>query len=304
MKERLEKLCRRWGWIGRAMRVQNRYSELNGTYLAGSVTLAGFLSLFPLLLVGFAVLGFFAAGRVDLAGDLVSRMGLTGDAAEFVNELVVQTERSRKVASVLGVAGLLWSGLGLVAAVQHALNTAWQVKGNGWKDKLTGLLWLGGAGLLFLVSFGVTAAANVLPTFLAPVGLLAALAIDIVLWLWTMKVLTNRSLPWTAYLPGAVTGAVGLGVLKAAGGIYVPQLVASASALYGSFATIFAVLAWLLLFGRLLVYAATVNVVVWEEKHGTVTVELPVPKVPGDVPVEATRAGDAVPRRDGAPAPA
>ena len=304
MKERLDRLCRRWTWFGRALRVQNRYSDLNGTYLAGSVTLAGFLSIFPLLLVGFAMLGFFAAGRVDLAGDIIGRMGLTGDAAEFVTELIAQTERSRKVASVLGVAGLLWSGLGLVAAVQYALNTAWQVKGNGWKDKLTGLLWLAGAGLLFLISFGVTAAANVLPAFLAPLGLIGALAIDVVLWLWTMKVLTNRNLPWTAYLPGAITGAVGLGVLKAAGGILVPRLVASASALYGSFAVIFAILGWLLLFGRLLVYAATVNVILWEEKHGTVTVDLPVPKVPGDVPVEATRAGDAIPRHDGLAAPA
>lgn len=304
MKERLDRLCGRWAWFGRAMRVQNRYSDLNGTYLAGSVTLAGFLSIFPLLLVGVAVLGFFAAGRVDFADDIVSRLGLTGDAAEFVNELVAQTERSRKVASVLGVAGLLWSGLGLVAAVQYALNTAWQVKGNGWKDKLTGLMWLAGAGLLFVTSFAVTAAANVLPPFLAPAGLVAGLAIDVCLWLWTMKVLTNRSLPWRAYLPGAVTGAVGLGVLKAAGGILVPRLVASASALYGSFAVIFAILGWLLLFGRLLVYAATVNVILWEEEHGTVTVDLPVPKVPGEVPVEATRAGDAVPRPEGLTAPA
>ncbi|MFP5318366.1 MAG: YihY/virulence factor BrkB family protein [Acidimicrobiia bacterium] len=304
MKERLNRLCQRWGWFGRVMRIQNRYNDLNGTYLAGSVTLAGFLSIFPLLLVGFAVLGFFAAGRVDLAGDIVSRMGLTGDAAAFVTELVAQTERSRKVASVLGVAGLLWTGLGLVAAVQYALNTAWQVKGKGWKDKLTGLLWLAGAGLLFLTSFGVTAAANVLPAFLAPLGLLAGLALDTVLWVWTMRVLTNRNLPWRAYLPGAVTGAVGLGLLKAAGGILVPRLVASASALYGSFAVIFAILGWLLLFGRLLVYAATVNVILWEEKHGTVTVDLPVPKVPGEVPVEATRAGDAVPRHEGLAAPA
>jgi membrane protein len=276
------------------MRVQSRYSELNGNYLAAAVTMAGFLSLFPLLLVGFAVLGFFAAGRVDLAGDIVSRLGLTGDAARLMTDLVRQTERSRAAASVLGIAGLLWTGLGLVAATQYALNTVWQVKGRGWKDKLTGLLWLSGAGVLFLLSFGVVTAARVLPPALAPLSVLLGLGVDVVLWLWTMKVLTNRDVGWRAYLPGAVVGAVGLGVLKAVGGLYVPHLVASASALYGSFAVIFAILAWLLFFGRLTLYAATVNVVMWEEAYGTVTVDLPVPKVPGDVPVEATRAGEAV----------
>jgi membrane protein len=279
------------------MRIQNRYSELNGNYLAAAVTLAGFLSLFPLLLVGLAVLGFVSHGHLNLAGDINRRLGLTGDAAKFVTDLIAQTERSRQVASILGLAGLLWSGLGLVAAVQYALNTAWQVKGEGWKDKLTGLLWLAGAGILFVLSFAVTAAANVLPAYLAPVGLVLGLGIDLLAWLWTFKVLTHRDLPWRAYLPGAVVGAVGLGVLKAIGGIYVPRLVSSASALYGSFAVIFAMLAWLLFFGRLVVYASVTNVVVWEERHGTVTVELPVPKVPGEVPVQATRAGEGLTAR-------
>lgn len=292
MSEKLERLCRRWPWFGRVMRIQNRYSELNGNYLAAAVTLAGFLSLFPLMLVGFAVLGFVSHGRLDLAGDIVGRLGLTGDAAKFVTDLVAQTEKSRQVASILGVAGLLWSGLGLVAAVQYALNTVWQVKGDGWKDKLTGLLWLAGAGILFVGSFAVTAAANVVPGYLAPLGLLLGLAIDVAAWLWTFKVLTHRDVPWRAYLPGAIVGAVGLGVLKAIGGIYVPRLVSSATALYGSFAVIFAMLAWLLFFGRLVVYAAATNVVVWEDSHGTVTVELPVPKVPGEVLVQATRAGE------------
>jgi hypothetical protein len=39
-----------------------------------------------------------------------------------------------------------------------------------------------------------------------------------------------------------------------------------------------------------------VNVIMWEESHGTVTVDLPAPKIPGTVPVEATRAGEVVPQ--------
>lgn len=292
MKQRLEGLCRRWPWFGRLMRIQNRYSELNGNYLATAVTLAGFLSLFPLLLVGFAALGFIAHGRVDFANDVITRLGLTGEAAKFVSDLIAQTERSRQVTSVIGLLGLLWTGLGLVAAVQYALNTVWQVKGNGWKDKPLGLLWLAGAAALFIVSFAVVGIAR--HPALAPLGILGGFAIDVGLWLWTMKVLTNRKLPWRAYLPGALAGAAGLAVLKVLGGFWLPRMVESASALYGSLGVVFAILAWLLLFGRLLVYASVVNVVAWEDTHGTVTVDLAVPKVPGDVPVEATRAGDAV----------
>ena len=89
-----------------------------------------------------------------------------------------------------------------------------------------------------------------------------------------------------------MVGAVGFEVLKLVGSIYVPRLVASSSALYGSLGVVFAILAWLLFFGRLIVYSSVVNVVRWEEDHGTVTVDLPVPKMPGEVPTEATRAGE------------
>jgi uncharacterized BrkB/YihY/UPF0761 family membrane protein len=74
----------------------------------------------------------------------------------------------------------------------------------------------------------------------------------------------------------------------------VPRAVAASSALYGSIGVVFAILAWLFFFGRLVVYVAVVNVIRWEEDHGTVTVEIELPKHPDTVAVEATRSGEAV----------
>ncbi len=295
MKERLARIGRRYAWFGTALRVQERHGEVNGNYLAGAITLAGFVALFPLLLVGIAVLGFFSHHSTDLAGRVVSELGLTGDAADLMRSTIDTAEHSRRAASVLGLAGLLWTGLGLVGAMQYGLNSVWQVKGRGWRDKLTGLGWLAGAAVLFVVSFAVTAVIGVVP-WLAPASLAVGLAVDVGLWLWTMKVLPNRDVGWKALLPGAVGGAIGLELLKAVGSIYVPKVVASSSAVYGSLGVVFAVLAWLLFFGRLVVYAALLNVVRWEEDHGTVTAEVQLPRLPGEVPVEATRSGDALPR--------
>ena len=274
------------------LRVQKRYGELNGNFMASAVTLSSFVSIFPLLLFAAAVLGFFAAGSPDLAGSVIDELGLTGDAATAVVDTIAAAERSRRTASVVGVVGLLWSGLGLVAALQYAINTSWQVTGHGWKDKLKGLLWLGGASLLFLASFAVSAALNFLPAWMSPLNILVGLALNLALWLWTLKQLSNRDVGWQSLLPGAVVGAVGFEVLKLVGSVYVPRLVASSSALYGSLGVVFAILAWLLFFGRLIVYSSVVNVVRWEEDHGTVTVDLPVPRVPGEVPTEATRSGE------------
>jgi membrane protein len=122
------------------------------------------------------------------------------------------------------------------------------------------------------------------------------LTVNFALWLWAMKVLPNRDVGWKALVPGAVLGAVGFEILKAVGSIYVPRLVASSQALYGTLGTVFATLAWLLFFGRLLVYANVLNVVRWEEDHGTLSVEVEVPKVPGEVSVTASRAGEIEPK--------
>ena len=298
MKEKLDKLGERYKWFGTVLAVQKRYSELNGNYLASSVTLSSFLSIFPLLLFAIAVLGFFAANTENLAQDVVDELGLTGDAASAITASIEKAEQSRRVASIIGIVGLLWSGLGLVAAFQYAINAAWQVKGRGWRDKLTGLLWLGGATLLFLTSFATSAVIRVLPTFLAPLGILAGLSVNLGLWVWTFKVLGARDVGWKALLPGAVVGALGLEILKAVGAFYVPLAVGSASALYGTIGVVFAILAWLLFFGRLVVYAAVVNVIRWEDEHGTVKLEVEVPRVHPETTqaeVGVTRAGETTP---------
>jgi membrane protein len=301
VKEKLEGLGERWPWFATVLGVQKRYGELNGNYLASAVTLSAFLSIFPLLLFAIAVLGFFSASTPDLAGSVVDRLGLTGDAAEGITKAVQTAEDSRKAASVLGIAGLLWSGLGLIAAFQYAINAAWQVTGKGWRDKLTGLMWLGGATLLFLTSFATSAVLRWLPGFLTPLGVLAGLSVNLALWLWTFKVLATREVGWKALVPGAVVGALGFEILKYVGGYYVPMAVSSASALYGTLGVVFATLAWLLFFGRLVVYATVTNVVRWEEDHGTVVLEMEVPRVQGEttLPVDVTRAGETKP----APAP-
>ena len=298
IKEKLDEYGERWKWFGTVLRVQKRYSELNGNYLASAVTLSSFLSIFPLLLFAIAILGFFVANSDNFANDVIERLGITGDAAQNIEDALDQAQKSRRAASVIGIVGLLWSGLGLVAAVQYAINAAWQVAGRGWRDKLKGLMWLGGAALLFLTSFATSAIIGLLPAFLKPLTFIASLSVNLGLWLWTFKVLSTRDIGWKSLLPGAVVGAIGLNILTFVGGIYVPKAVASASALWGTIGIVFAILAWLLFFGRLVVYSAVVNVIRWEEDHGTVTLEMEVPRVKGDTtePVDVTRAGETKPQ--------
>lgn len=297
VKRAWHRLEDRFTVVAVAAAVQARFGELNGGYLAGAVTLASFLSIFPLILVAVAVLGFFSADDPDITRQVLDGLAIPerGEAADAVRSAIETAEASRKTASIVGVAGLLWSGLGLVAALQYALDSVWQVKGRGIRDKGVGLLWLAGGGFLFLASFSLTAAVQFLPGVLAPLQLLLAVGLSVVMFLWTMKVLPNRDVGWRPLVPGAALGAVGFEVLKLIGGIYVPRAVSSSSALYGSIGVVFALLAWLFFFGRLVVYSSVLNVVLWERAHGTQTVEVQVPALPGREPEEATRSGEALP---------
>jgi membrane protein len=280
-----------------ASATQGRFGEIQGGYLAGAITLAAFLSIFPLMLVAVALLGFFSLGHPDVTSRVLDVLAIPshGEAATTVREAIDTAEQSRRAASIIGVAGLLWSGLGLVAALQYAYDSVWQVNGRGWRDKAVGSLWLVGAAVLFVASFALTAAVQFLPAFLAPLEIIVALAIGTVLFLWADKMLPNREIGWRPLLPGAILGGIGFELLKVLGGIYLPRAVASSSALYGSIGVVFAILAWLFFFGRLIVYSTVLNVVLWERSHGTVTIALDVPALPGREEDEATRGGLAVP---------
>jgi membrane protein len=277
--------------------VQARFNELHGGYVASAVTLAAFVSIFPLILVILAVVGFISSGNHDVTRSVLDALAIPkgSEAAKTVTNAIGTAQKSRKAASVVGLGGLLWSSLGLVAALQYAYDTVWQVTGRGIKDKGVGLLWLAGAAGLFVLSFALTAAVQFLPGFLAPVEILLALGVGFGMFLWASKILPNRDIGWRPLVPGALLGAVGFELLKVLGGIYVPRAVASSSALYGSLGVVFAILAWLFFFARLVLYSSILNVVMWERGHGTVTIELEVPNIPGrDMQDEGTRAGDAV----------
>ena len=287
----LDKLAKKARFLKPVAAVQRRYGDVGGNQLAAAFTLQAFLSLFPLILVAIAVLGFIAAGsEKDIGRDLVQQLGLQGEGAKMMTDAVGAAEESRRSASIVGFLGLLWSGLGLVGALQYAYNSVWQVNDRGMKDKVFGLAWLGGAAVLFVGGAAATTALRWLPGFLAPLGILVTFGVSLGLWLWTSRVLPNTKLPWKALLPGAIFGAVGLEVLKAAGAFYVPKAVASSSQLYGSLGVVFAVLAWLLLFGRLVVYSAVLNVTRYEKHQGTIRAVVEAPPLP-DVRPMANRSG-------------
>ena len=286
IKGKLHDLGERFKPLGFALRVQERYGDLHGNNLAAAVTFQAFVSLFPLLLVAVAIIGWLSGDGTNIAGTVVQELGLTGDARQAVVDAVEAARDSKKAASAVGLVSLFWSGLGLVNALQYGYNQVWQVEERGLKDKAVGIAWLAGAVVVFVGAAAITTLLRWLPGYFAPLGIVVALLVNFALWVWTSKILPNTRIPWKAVLPGALFAAIGLEALKAIGAFYVPKMVASSSQLYGTLGVVFALLAWLFFFGRLIIYSAVVNVVAWEKDAGTVTVVTEVPVQPEADPGE------------------
>jgi membrane protein len=269
---------RRWHWFDRLARVHERSLELHGSQMASSITLMAFLSLLPLLVVGIAVLGFWSAASSDLTNELIDGLGLRGSsAAETLVEAVESAEHSRRTASIIGLLGLLWTGLGLVGALQTTWNVCWQVQGRGLRDRLVGVVWIVGGGLLLIATIGLTILARFAEEWAEVVSLAGGLVPGTLLFWWTSRVLPNRDVGWRPLFVPAVLGAVAFEILKYLGAFLVPLLVTRSSALYGSLGVVFALLGWLLVLGRLIVYVAVLEVVLWEERHGTETARIDLP---------------------------
>jgi membrane protein len=276
--------------------VHERVGEVNGGAVASSVTLTFFVSLFPLALAAIAVVGFVqAGGDTDVAKKIIDGLSLTGSAADTVREAIERATESRKAASVIGFLGLLWSGLGVTSAVALAIRAPWQVKPQGVLGRAWGLVWLLGSVVLGGAAFGLGWVLNVLPDLVRPLTALLVVAVGVAVegafFLWTFWALGDRRVPLKAQVPGAIVGAVGLEVLKVLATVYLPRLVAGSSSLYGPLGVVFAILAWLALFARLIVYASATNAVLHERHAGTVALEIRAPKLDDTVAVEADRGG-------------
>lgn len=303
MNEKLQRLGRRWPALGTALDTQQRFGEINGGFVASAITVSIFISVFPLLLVTIAVIGHLASGDADWTKRFVDALGLTGSARDTVSDAVSRASESRRAASVVGLLGLLWSGTGVGLALQRGVRAPWQEPARGMRDRLQALLWLIAAGLGFAVAVALTGALNWLPDQIPSIvgwllAIIVGVAIGTGLFLWMFWGLSTRHIPARDLLPGALAAAVGFEVLKFVGTIYVPRLVANSSSLYGPLGIVFALLAWLAIFARLIVYSSTLNAVLFERHVGRRTVAIHVPDLPDLEILAANRGGLMVGPRD------
>ncbi|MBR8741273.1 YihY/virulence factor BrkB family protein [Nocardiopsis sp. MG754419] len=295
-------LRRRYPFFDHLVRAAERYSDRNGSQLAGAVTYFAFLSFFPLLALAFAVVGFLAAQEVELTRYLEQALDevLPGLSQQLPMEQIAD---ARVGASVIGALGLLYAGLNAVSYLRQALHSIWlkslRQGPNYLLRKMGDLVFMLGLGiaLLFTVAFtSVMQNATVwllslvgldgsLPANLALrlLALVIAIGVNMFLFLLVFALLSGAGRPTRAMWRGALLGAVGFEVLKNLAATLLAGTLSNP--LYASFAVLVGLLVWINLVMRVVLFSAAWTAT-WLPLPPPYTGSLPLPEETG---VEWTR---------------
>ena len=92
-------------------------------------------------------------------------------------------------------------------------------------------------------------------------GVVVAFVFNIALFMTAFKLLTAVDVSWRELLPGVIVAAVFWQLLQHLGGFYVDHELKHTGPLYGVFALVLGLLAWLYLGAQLTIFAAEINVV-------------------------------------------
>ena len=247
--------------------VVKKFGDDNGGALVANLTYAGFVSLFPLLLVLVTMLGLAASidasFRQTVLDAVASQVPLIGHQ---LTEKIHVLRRSSVIGLAIGLAGLIWGATGLAQAGLFTMEQVWNLPGPARPGYFPRL----GRALEFL---GMLAAGVLLTTLLASlntyghkaaiwvvVAELAAALINLGLFLAAFRVLTPKGVPLRVLVPGAIAAGVAWTLLQVLGTYLVHHFLHSDS-VYGVFATVLGLMAWIYLAARVTVYGAEINVV-------------------------------------------
>ena len=267
----------KWPWVDRVMRLNEHYGAVDGNLLAGGITYFGFLSFFPILALAFAVVGYISQVYPGANENLTTAIGqvlpgIVSDGPAPGKISLEEIQGSAAAAGLLGLAGVLYAGLGWVTSLRQGLAAAFmepaEEKPNFVKGKLTDLAMLVILGVVLIASVGASGAVTGFAGQITeavglggPVGgvLLWALAImagagaSTVLFAVMYMFLAKPSLPRRVLWGGAVLAAVGFEALKA---LAVFIIGSASGSTFTPLALSITLLVWINYFSRLAVYGA------------------------------------------------
>jgi membrane protein len=254
---RFDDLQRRRGPLGFGYAVICKYLDDDGPREAALITYYGFLSLFPMLLLGVAAVSQALARRPELRQELIAAIvppALQPGIASSMASL-----SASYTALIAGVIWLIYSGIGVVLSAYDTLNHVAAVP----IRKRAGIVsrYLRAMAALAVVVAGTVAIGGLTVVAPAPLAVAGSWLVTSLVLLATARILLMRPAPLRSLWPAATIGALGVTGVLTLGATVLPELVRSAGRIYGGFATVAGFFTLLYLLSNVLVLAAEIAAV-------------------------------------------
>lgn len=257
-----------------------RFSENNITLLAAALAYYFLLAVFPLLIVGFAIIPYFNISPEE-AVSFIGSILPEGLAATFEENIISLVQTPRGGLLTVGILGTIWSASNGINAFIQASNQAFEaeetrpfIKVRGTAVLLTlgvilaaissiTLLVFGDVIVRFLTSFvGISTGTGLI---LQVSRFIMAIIIITSILLVLYRVAPNKSIPFKHILPGTLAASVLWLASSFAFSIYVSNF-GNYSATYGSLGGIIILMIWFFLTGIILLVGALLNSMYHQKK--------------------------------------
>lgn len=255
--------------------------------LAAALAFYTVFSLAPLLIIVIAIAGLVfgqEAAQGQLVGQLQSLVGK--DGAETIQQLVANASNPQSgiVATLIGVATLLWGATNVFTNLKEALNMIWNVEpppGRGWmgflQDRVLSFAMILSIGFLLLVSLVISAVLAAVNQWLngllhIPVGIWQLIDFGIsfsvvtVLFALIYKFLPDVKLAWNDVWVGAAITSVLFTIGKSLIGIYLGS--SGIGSTYGAAGSFVILLLWINYSAQILFLGAEFTQV-WTNRYGS-----------------------------------
>ena len=235
------------------------YFESSTPNYAAGLAFNAFLTMFPIVLGLFAIVGFVVHG----AEQVVVQVFPGPEAQGTVRQVLQDATRNAGTIGAISLVGLLWAGTGLFASLEFALNQISRVGGrNLIRQRLTGLRLIAVFVVAIVLAVGLNAAIGLVDGQLlnaaAYLNVVAGWLVITYLLFWIYRYVPNRRMGTREVLPGALAAGALIELLTLA----FPLLYAlthRASAYTRGFALLLALATWLYLMSQLLLMGALFN---------------------------------------------
>jgi len=253
----LDRLRARFGWFDHIIRAYQRFDDQNGGFFAAGLSYYTIFALFPLLMVGFAVVGFALSRRPELVTQIDNhiRAAVPSALGQELIELMNSAIRARTSVGVIGLATAAWAGLSWMSHLRQALTEMWweqQPDSRGYvRTKLSDLLAIVLTFLVILATLGLSALSHAAPmeavlrllgipeysvfaVIFQVVSILVSLLVSWLLFTWMIARLPRGSVSLVESMRAGLIAAIGFELFKQVGGIFLQKVLGSpAGAAFG-----------------------------------------------------------------------